>query len=169
MVIINTEIDQINNNFLRYLAEKSLEQDKQELNQKIKNYIKADELYNKYILALNEFLPFISFMTTTTPFEIIRKKRFELKLPEEKFKLTLKEFLAESDFKAIIDDESGDLFDKYISNNYNYFEHNRYNNLETEVLFGVMDKFSEILSTNFFNSKKTLLEFEAKIYQSTLL
>ena len=60
------------------------------------------------------------------------------------------------------------LFQTYIDSKNKYFEFDRYIDSELQMLSNVFDKFSETLSSHFYDTKKDLLDHEADLFKSLL-
>lgn len=166
--ILNAEIEENDLNFLHFLASETDSTTRTILNERIKNYLKTEESFEKYSATFQKFLPYVSFMSTILPVEEIRKKRFELIEHEKDFKEMLTEFLYTSEFKTSINAEALTLFQTYIDAKNKYFEFDRYIDSELQMLSDIFDKLTETLSSHFFNTKKDLLDYEADLYKSLL-
>lgn len=166
--VLNAEIEENDLHFLHYLDSKTDSETRNILNGRIKSYITTEESFEKYLAAFQEFLPYISFMSVTLPVEEIRKKRFELIEHEKDFKEMLTEFLYKSEFKKTMKAEDFTLFQTYIDSKNKYFEFDRYIDSELQMLSDVFDKFTETLSTHFYDTKKDLLDHEADLFKNLL-
>lgn len=166
--VLNAEIEENDLNFLIFLDSESNAEIKIILNEKLKNYVKTDISFQKYSVAFQDFLPYISFMSITMPFEEIRKNRFKLIEHEKDFKIILSEFLYESEFKSSINNDDSAIIQTYIDSDNKYFEFERYIDSEVNMLSTVFEKFTEILSKHSFNIKKDLLEYEADLFKNLI-
>ncbi|RDC57386.1 hypothetical protein DU508_09515 [Pedobacter chinensis] len=102
-----------------------------------------------------------SFMHTTTPFEMIKKKMITVKKEEKKFKECIVSILNDKDFEEVISAEVKARFEEYLKFEYKYFGADLYFDEELKVLFTAMADFADLISETHFGAKKKLLEFEA--------
>jgi hypothetical protein len=158
---LTSKIEKNDQEILSFLAQNSDGEIKIILQEKIEKYIEVDKNFEKYNQKFIEFVSYTSFMSVQLPFEEIRKKRFILLEREKVFK----EMLKECSFKMSSTEEEKAIFQKYISAENKYFEHDKYIESEIKILSDVFDTFTTNLSRNYINSKKNLLDYEAEIFK----
>ena len=166
---ITSKIEKNDQNILHFLSQNSDGEEKKILQEKVEKYIETDKNFENYNGKFLEFVPYTSFMSVQLPFDKIRQNRFTLLEKEKDFKNMLKEMVEESSFKTTLNEDEKALFQKYISAENKYFEHDQYIEEEIKVLSDIFDVFSVSLSKHYITAKKDLLDFEAKIFERAIL
>lgn len=121
-----------------------------------KNY---DEKIEYYIKMLNAS----EFIYRTCTVDVIEKNMREFKNEEEKFKNEIEKILEDNIYKKAITPEMRADFNKYLSEDWKYFNGNQYMEELLQLLSESLNNYQIVISRSFFQTKKELLEYEAQL------
>lgn len=161
---IKEKINENDINIYKYFLFLAINQGKEtEFKLQYQSYLKMDkdfenngEIFIKLINASN-------FIQETTPFERIEQNLKSLKKVEIEFKKLIKEILDEDIFQSELTAEMKEMFHKYISKDWIYFNKPEYNNDALNILFTSMSNFQLVSNKTYFKIKKELLEYFEKV------
>lgn len=129
-------------------------------------YSKLLEYEDKYnskfevFTKLSEKLQFVNF---TTPFDQIKSNFRGIKSLESELKDGIKQVSGSNIYTSEITKEMRDNFESYISEELEYFGHERYFDKNLEVLFTSLNNYGYLLSRGYFLNKKELLDYKVSI------
>ncbi|CAM3433510.1 M48 family metalloprotease [Flavobacterium chungbukense] len=121
-----------------------------------KNY---DEKIEYYIKMMNAS----EFIYRTCTVDVIEKNMRELKNEEEKFKNEIEKILEDDIYKKVITVEMRADFNKYLSEDWKYFNGNQYLEEVLKLLSESLNNYQIVISRTFFQTKKELLEYKAQL------
>ncbi len=141
------------------------------------NTNKIKELYSKFFgfeieynskieifTKLSDKLQFINF---TTPFDEIKSNFRNIKSLESELKDGIKQLLSSNIYTSEISKEMKDNFESYISEELQYFGHERYFDNNLEILFASLNNYGYLLSRGYFITKKELLDYKVSILENS--
>nr|WP_121272454.1 M48 family metallopeptidase [Pedobacter schmidteae] len=164
---INRLTEQLKKNEIEifsFFLNKSIHQGKlNEFRQYASNYLSvADEMQLRHTSYI-ELANITYFMQTSTPLETIRENMHQVKQIEKPFKEQVGILLTDDLYRDLMREEVRSRFEKYLSNDWQYFNYDTYHNEEVEAFFVVMNDFSWLVFNGYFKMKKALLEFQADL------
>jgi Zn-dependent protease with chaperone function len=121
----------------------------------------TDTKSNIYIQMANA----TSFMYDTMPFDTIHEKINALRKIEIDFKNSIQKLLADPTYHTTTTPEIIASFNTYLTENYRYFYDQSYLQNEVDSLFQVMINYNSILVNIHFREKKTLLDYQASLFE----
>ncbi|MDW8850640.1 M48 family metalloprotease [Flavobacterium sp. MMLR14_040] len=124
---------------------------------------KMDKEFDINIDFFVKMLNASEFMHHVNTFEVIERKMKLLKIEEDQFKIQIEKMLENKSYNSAITIETKQLFAKYLSEDWVYFNKNEYLNECLEILSKAMNNYQMILSKSFFQKKKDLLDFKIQL------
>jgi hypothetical protein len=118
-----------------------------------KDLLIAEEQFDQYIKSLNEFLPFIHFMSQTLEVDVIKVHCSKLLEVQKTFK-EIQELKAESVFSKYVEDKDQEALTKFNDNNQTYFEFNTYQSDHITQLNTAIDAYYNSLYDGYFKIKR---------------
>lgn len=148
--------------YLYFLNLSDLQNKKEEFEKYSRDFFEMDKefdvVFDYYIKMINA----TEFMHHVTTFDVIEKNMILLKKEEKQFKIQVQKILNNDIYSSEITEEIRELFIKYLSEDWKYFNHNEYLNEVLELMTKSMASYQSILSSTYFQKKKRLLEFKAE-------
>lgn len=155
--------DELNENdkaiFQHYYRE-SDENNKADLINKYKKFAAIDKEFDDFQNSINEFIPYVQFMTVTLPFEEIRIHRAKLLKAEKPFKQKIRNLLENSVYGESLTTEDRTLFQQYADAEYIYFNNDHYLENEVKVLSSIIERYQALLNEYYLSSKQELLNLQ---------
>jgi hypothetical protein len=149
--------------FYSKAAEKNLSEEFKSQWELYRNTDKAtDELFNFYTKLYGA----TRFIYEKTSVEEIDVKLKELAVLEPELRQVIKGFLTDPIYEPVLSDAMRADFGKYLEKELNYFVINEYDNDHLRIFFTAMNQFQTVMSKSFLYRKKSLLEFQATLYDS---
>lgn len=128
-----------------------------------KDLLLAEQQFEQYIKSLNEFLPFIHFMSQTLEVDVIKVHCSKLLEVQKTFKEEIRKLKEESVFSKHLEDKDLEALTKFNDNNQTYFEFNTYQSDHITQLNTAIDAYYNSLYDGYFKIKKSLLDLQGEI------
>lgn len=130
------------------------------LKEKYINFFKHDSEYDKNAELYNNISKATGFISVVTPFEQIRKN-LEALLPfEQELKAEIKKLMEDEILKDEISQQTIEIFEKYLSEEWRYFNGAVYIDENLKILFTATNYYYNLLSRKYFLTKKELLNYQ---------
>ena len=129
-------------------------------------YAELQKMDKEFDVNINFFVKMLNaseFMHHVNTFEVIERNMKLLKIEENQFKIQVEKMLENKSYNSTITIETKQLFAKYLSEDWVYFNKNEYLNECLEILSNAMNNYQMILSKSFFQKKKDLLDFKIQM------
>jgi Zn-dependent protease with chaperone function len=129
-------------------------------------YAELQKMDKEFDVNINFFVKMLNaseFMHHVNTFEVIERNMKLLKIEENQFKIQVEKMLENKSYNSAITIETKQLFAKYLSEDWVYFNKNEYLNECLEILSNAMNNYQMILSKSFFQKKKDLLDFKIQM------
>jgi len=134
------------------------------------------KLYETYFYFLNEdksnlqiYLDLINsmqFIYRVHSFNKIRIKLEEMHSKESIFRERMKKLLHDENYQSIISSSQKEKFNKYLEQEWSYFDKQKYNQEELNILQEAIFQFYELCSRAPFYTMKSLLDFQIEIIEN---
>lgn len=124
---------------------------------------KFDAKYDVYT-KLSEALQFVNY---TTPMDQIRANFRAILAVELALKEEIKLLIDHESYQELITTEMKENFEKYLSENLQYFGNEIYFDKNLEILFGAVENYAFLLSRSYFLMKKDLLQYQIELLESS--
>lgn len=155
------EIKTNDTNIFRWFAKEEKAQNQQaKLLNLYKQLFFYDKDYDKKIEICNKLSAQLEFVNVTTPFEQIKQNFLAMESDEMIFKGKIKAMMEDERYKVLITGKVKENFDLYLSRMWTYFGAESYFDDNLEVIFSAISNYQYVLSQNFFNLKKELLDYQ---------
>lgn len=142
-------------------AEKNLTD---EFNRRWELYQNTDVATDKQFNFYTKLFVATRFIYEQTTLEEITVKLKELAAIEIEFRSLIRGFLSDSIYQPVLTPAIRSDFEKYLEKELNYFVINEYDNDHLRIFFAAMNQFQNTLSKSFLYQKKSLLEFQANLF-----
>lgn len=129
-------------------------------------YAELQKIDKEYDINIDFFIKMLNaseFMHNVNTFEVIENNIKLLKAEEGPFKIQIEKMLENKSYSNVITIETKELFAKYLSEDWVYFNKNEYLEECLELLSKAMNNYQMILSKSFFQKKKELLDFKIQL------
>lgn len=133
------------------------------------HYLELQKMDREFNAKIDYFVKMINvseFMHQVNTFDIIEKNMILLKKEEFEFKKQIEKMLENKSYSNVITIEVKELFEKYLSEDWVYFNKNEYLNECLDLLSKAMNNYQMILSKSFFEKKKDVLNFKIQLMAS---
>lgn len=121
-----------------------------------------DEKFGNYINIVNVS----EFIYRTCTFDEIKRNMVLLKKEEIKFREQIRNMLEGNVYRKTITIEMREAFNKYLSEEWVYFNVNQYIESELGLFFQSIADYESVLSKTFFQAKKELLDYQVQLLQA---
>ncbi|CAM3568130.1 M48 family metalloprotease [Elizabethkingia occulta] len=128
-----------------------------------KDLLIAEQEFEQYVKSLNEFLPFIHFMSQTLEVDVIKVHCSKLLEVQKTFKEEVRKLKEESVFSKHLEDKDLEALTKFNDNNQTYFEFNTYQSDHITQLNTAIDSYYNSIYDGYFKVKKILLDLQEAI------
>lgn len=128
-----------------------------------KDLLIAEQEFEQYVKSLNEFLPFIHFMSQTLEVDVIKVHCSKLLEVQKTFKEEIRKLKEESVFSKHLEDKDLEALTKFNDNNQTYFEFNTYQSDHITQLNTAIDAYYNSIYDGYFKVKKILLDLQGEI------
>ncbi|MDR2231231.1 MAG: M48 family metalloprotease [Flavobacteriaceae bacterium] len=128
-----------------------------------KDLLIAEQEFEQYVKSLNEFLPFIHFMSQTLEVDVIKVHCSKLLEVQKTFKEEIRKLKEESVFSKHLEDKDLEALTKFNDNNQTYFEFNTYQSDHITQLNTAIDAYYNSIYDGYFKVKKILLDLQGAI------
>ena len=128
-----------------------------------KNLLTAEKEFEQYVKSLNEFLPFINFMSQTLEVDVIKVHCSKLLEVQKTFKEEIRKLKDESVFSKHLEDKDLEALTKFNDNNQTYFEFDTYQSDHITQLNTAIDAYYNSIYDGYFKVKKILLDLQGEI------
>ena len=149
---------------LKYLLHKASHEQKEKFSELANRFTQTDKDFDEYYNAFQEFVPYINFMSQRLDFETIMRNRNIMVSKEKIFKKKVTELLS-STFAMYMEEEDQEVLSEYVDADFIYFENNKYNDSEIQILDKALGKYQETMSKSYFKLKKEVLNLMKEILQ----
>lgn len=164
---LNEEITQNEINIYHYFVGLAKTQNMEyEMRNQFFEFYEYDKVYEEKFNLFTELSKALDFVSTTTPFEQIKKNFFNLKPLETKLKAELKDILSNPFLNEEINENNRKDLQFYIDNDLLYFNQNQYMEHHLQQLFFAVNSFHFYIGRKYFLMKKELLNKMASLKQS---
>ncbi|MCL1667043.1 M48 family metalloprotease [Elizabethkingia ursingii] len=148
----------------QYFYNKAVRENKQEEYLfSYKNLLTAEQEFEQYVKSLNEFLPFIHFMSQTLEVDVIKVHCSKLLEVQKTFKEEIHKLKDESVFSKHLEDKDLEALAKFNDNNQTYFEFDTYQSDHITQLNTAIDAYYNSIYDGYFKIKKILLDLQGEI------
>ncbi|WP_166925742.1 M48 family metallopeptidase [Flavobacterium poyangense] len=137
----------------------------EELKKKYECFFDLDRSYDEKFDCYMKMLNASEFMHHVATFDSIEKNMMLLKEEEKQFKIQIEKLLESDVYGDVITIEMRDSFNKYLSEEWVYFNSDHYLDEALELLSKSMIDYQDVLSKTFFKTKKDLLDYKAQLLQ----
>ena len=128
-----------------------------------KDLLIAEQEFEQYVKSLNEFLPFIHFMSQTLEVDVIKVHCSKLLEVQKTFKEEIRKLKEESVFSKHLEEKDLEALTKFNDNNQTYFEFNTYQSDHITQLNTAIDAYYNSIYDGYFKVKKILLDLQGEI------
>ena len=164
---LNEEITQNDINIYHYFVGLAKTQNMEyEMRNQFFEFYEYDKVYEEKFNLFTELSKALDFVSTTKPFEQIKKNFFNLKPLETKLKAELKDILSNPFLNEEINENNRKDLQFYIDNDLLYFNQNQYMEHHLQQLFFAVNSFHFYIGRKYFLMKKELLNKMASLKQS---
>jgi len=137
--------------------------------EKYSKYADFEKAIEKEIEILTALYNSTSFTRHTCSFEIIRANMQKVHQCEESFKASLRRLLENEAQTKTLDEETKEIFTKYVTSELVYFSNETYNEEALGLLFDSMSLYNNALNDILFMYKKEFLDFQASLTESKVV
>lgn len=130
------------------------------LKEKYTNFFKHDLEYDTKVALYNKIGEATSFISVVTQFEQIRRNLKTLQPFEIELKSEIKKLIEDGTLKNEISQKTNEIFEKYLSKEWEYFNGTEYYNDNLQVLFTAANDFNYLISRKYFLTKLDLLNYQ---------
>ena len=116
-------------------------------------------LYRTHVNLINS----TEFISNVTPAEQIKSNFYNLKKLEIKLKKEIINILGNKLYKLELTKLTKENFDKYLKQDWVYFENDEYIDYELQILFKSINDYIYLISRGYFLIKKDLLDFQSEL------
>lgn len=135
----------------------------EELKQHYKDLFELDKSYDEKIGFYINMMNASEFIYRTCTVDVIEQNMRLLKIEEDKFKNQIEKILEDNIYRKAITIEMRVAFNKYLSEDWKYFNVNEYLEEVLKLLSESLNNYQTVISKTFFQTKKELLEYEAQL------
>lgn len=147
--------------YFKELADK--QHNGEELKRKYKDFFDLDKNYDEDFGYYIKMLNVSEFMHHVATFDVIEKNMILLKKEENQFRIQIEKMLENNIYRQAISIDMRVAFNKYLSEEWVYFNGNQYLDEALQLLSKAMNDYQDVLSKTFFQAKKELLEYQAQL------
>lgn len=130
------------------------------LKEKYINFFKQDSEYDNKVALYNKISDATNFISVVTPFEQIRENLKTLQPLEIELKSEIKKLIEDGTLKNEISQQTKEIFDKYLTKEWEYFNGSEYYNDNLQILFNATNEYNYLLSRKYFITKLDLLNYQ---------
>lgn len=130
------------------------------LKEKYINFFKLDSEYDKKLELFNNISMSTGFINVVTPFEQIKENLKSLQSYEIELKIEIKKFMEDESLRNEISQLTMENFEKYLSNEMEYFNGKEYNDDNLQIFFIATNDYNYLLSRQYFLNKLDLLNYQ---------
>ncbi|WP_163408154.1 M48 family metalloprotease [Flavobacterium ajazii] len=147
-----------------YFLELAKNQNKDiELKELYKKIFELDKSYDERIDFYIKMMNASEFIYRTCPVETINQNMKLLKKEEEKFRKQIEKLLEDNVYRPVITVEMRVSFNKYLSEEWVYFNGNQYLEEVLQLLTESLVNYQFVISRTFFETKKELLDYQVQL------
>ncbi|WP_417940243.1 M48 family metallopeptidase [Flavobacterium sp. RS13.1] len=146
-----------------FLALADSQNKSEELKKHYKDLFELDKSYDEKIDFYIKMMDASEFIYTTCTVDVIDQNMRLLKNEEDKFKNQIEKILEDNIYRKAITIEMRIAFNKYLSEDWKYFNGNQYSEEELKLLSESLNNYQTVISKTFFQTKKELLEYQAQL------
>ncbi len=157
---INQKIKENDLNIFSYFKQKESGKNGAKLVGLYKNYFDYDSGFEERIDVYNELLKSLQFIQFSAGIEEIKRNFSSNKVLEAELKNNIKGFFKNN---VNLTKNIKDLFELYLSKDWEYFGHEMYLDKNLEMLFKVLDYYLKTLTKEYFKHKKQLLDYQIEL------
>jgi Zn-dependent protease with chaperone function len=128
------------------------------------DFFQTDKAYDSKFKIYQDIINSLNFVNVVTPFDQIRRNLSEIEDLEDKLKNEINLIFSDEIFKTEISKDIKSNLDKYLSQNWEYFDEPSYIDDNLNLLYAAINNYAFLLSRGYFLKKKKIL-----IYQEELL
>jgi Zn-dependent protease with chaperone function len=128
------------------------------------DFFQTDKAYDSKFKIYQDIINSLNFVNVVTPFDQIRRNLSEIEDLEDKLKNEINLIFSDEIFKTEISKDIKSNLDKYLSQNWEYFDEPSYIDDNLSLLYAAINNYAFLLSRGYFLKKKKIL-----IYQEELL
>jgi Zn-dependent protease with chaperone function len=147
--------------FFRKIAE--VKNDLNGLVNRYHDFFNFDGRWDDTIKIYDELSRDLEFTSRVTPFKHITNNFKALEPKEVQLKKQLEELLKKEEYKKAISTDEREIFEKYLKQDWIYFEGSNYNEENLKLLFTTLNAYPGVLSKIYFQLKKSLLDFQVSL------
>lgn len=130
------------------------------------NFFKLDESFTLNTELYNSIHKSLDFINVQTPFALISEKFESFKPLENKLKDKILDITNKENLQSEITPLMRNSFDSFLLKELRYFEDDKYNDINLEILFSALNNFYYLMQREYFIVKKELLEFQINLLKS---
>lgn len=128
-----------------------------------KTYFSYDQIFQQRTTLPNKIQESLGFLNLVTPSEIIRHNFDLIQADEKLLKTEIQSLLNDKHYSNIIDTNTKENFDLYLSKDWHYFYDDKYNDNNLNVLITAIQSYQGVLFDRYFSIKKQLLDYQEKL------
>jgi Zn-dependent protease with chaperone function len=129
------------------------------------NFFIQDSEYDNKVALYNKIGDATSFISVVTPFEQIRQNLKTLQPLEIELKSEIKKQIEDEILKNEISQQTKEIFEKYLSKEWEYFNGTEYYNDNLQILFNATNEYNYLLSRKYFITKLDLLNYQIALLE----
>lgn len=122
-----------------------------------------------YQLVYMDLIDASNFMTVQTPFEVIEEKMISFMERENTFKEVLAVMLGNPFYIEELTPEQTKAFEKFLSEDWIYYEHNKYIEEDLNRLFAIIPVFRELYYNICLNHKQKFLSYQSSLFPENMV
>lgn len=140
----------------------------QKLEQYYQDFFAFDEEFDSKNQLYTRLMSSLQFISETTPYDIIKRKLQEIKPDEEVLAGEIRLILDEEILEPVMTPLIKESLEKYVSQEWVYFDGQVYLDDNLSVLFGAINNYAYLLSRKYFLMKKRLLDYQESLVSPSL-
>jgi len=135
-----------------------------ELEERYRTFFDYEEAFKDRYRIYEQLQHDMQFISYTTTFEQIKLNFKKIAQIEKKLKTNIQVLLAHPDLQRVITREIQATFDKYLSQDWAYFDTDNYLEDNLQLLYTVLNYYVFLLSKGYFQVKKNVLKYQEKLW-----
>ncbi len=149
--------------YLHFLALANNQNKREEFKKLYKDLFELDKSYDEKLDFYIKMINASEFIYRTCTVDVIKQNMTLLKNEEDKFKNQIEKILEDNKYRETITIDMRVAFNKYLSEDWVYFNGNQYMEELLQILSESMHNYQIVISKTFFQTKKELLDYQVQL------
>ena len=133
------------------------------LQEKYKEFFLFDKEFDRKFEVYTNLINDLEFISLVTPFDVIKTNFIKIKTQETILKEILKGILSDKKYESTFTTAIKENIETYISKDWVYFEKEKYNDENLEIISFALNNYVFLLSRGYFLFKKELLDYQVEL------